>query len=166
MSNFTFLTKEQCFGSDRLDIFEKRGTEATITDFSILLGGEVGKFWHVENDDSLGGRTGYYWTKSDNGYYDAYGVHVNGYCIYERVDIRKGGARLALPFSSSISSIPTNGKSWKRAKDGIIEVEYGYYPQEVASKDMQKILEIEFKRGRISKTSNSYTTDSTRMERR
>lgn len=26
MSNFTFLTEEQCFGSDRLDILEKRGT--------------------------------------------------------------------------------------------------------------------------------------------
>ena len=39
MSNFTFLTEEQCFGSDKLDILKKRGTKAAITDFSVLLGG-------------------------------------------------------------------------------------------------------------------------------
>ena len=43
MSNFTFLTQEQCFGkdesdkTDKLDILKKRGTKAAITDFSILL---------------------------------------------------------------------------------------------------------------------------------
>ena len=39
MSDFTFLTEEQCFGNDKLDILKKRGTQAAITDFSILLGG-------------------------------------------------------------------------------------------------------------------------------
>lgn len=32
MSNFTFLTEEQCFGNDKLDILKKRGTKAAITD--------------------------------------------------------------------------------------------------------------------------------------
>ena len=27
MSNFTFLTQEQCFESDKLDILKKRGTK-------------------------------------------------------------------------------------------------------------------------------------------
>ena len=70
MSNFTFLTQEQCFGSDKLDILKKRGTKAAITDFSVLLGGWVSSE-HVENDSSLEGRTGYYWTKSDDGDNDA-----------------------------------------------------------------------------------------------
>ena len=35
MSEFTFLTKEQGFGADKLKILEKRGTEAKITDFSM-----------------------------------------------------------------------------------------------------------------------------------
>ena len=30
MSNFTFLTQEQCFGSDKLDILKKRGTKAAM----------------------------------------------------------------------------------------------------------------------------------------
>ena len=70
MSNFTFLTEEQCFGNDKLDILEKRGTKAAITDFSVLLGGWVSDY-HVDNDSSLEGRTGWYWTKSDDGDNDA-----------------------------------------------------------------------------------------------
>ena len=33
MSDFTFLTEEQCFGNDKLDILKKRGTQAAITRF-------------------------------------------------------------------------------------------------------------------------------------
>ena len=158
MSNFTFLTQEQCFESDKLDILKKRGTKAAITDFSVLLGGWVSSE-HVENDSSLEGRTGYYWTKSDDGDNDARVVRADGIRNYCRVTERRGGARPALPFSS-ISSIPTNGESGKRARDGILEVEYGYYPQKAVSRDMQEKLERAYRSGSISKTRNSYTTDS------
>ena len=158
MSNFTFLTQEQCFERDKLDVLKKRGTKAAITDFSVLLGGWVSSE-HVENDSSLEGRTGYYWTKSDDGDNDARVVFVDGISFYYYVDLRNGGARPALPFSS-ISSIPTNGESGKRARDGILEVEYGYYPQKAVSRDMQERLERAYRSGSISKTRNSYTTDS------
>ena len=157
MSNFTFLTQEQCFGSDKLDVLKKRGTKAAITDFSVLLGGWVSSE-HVENDSSLEGRTGYYWTKSDDGDNDARVVNADGRAC-STVRERDGGARPALPFSS-ISSIPTNGESGKRARDGILEVEYGYYPQKAVSRDMQERLERAYRSGSISKTRNSYTTDS------
>ena len=160
MSNFTFLTEEQCFGNDKLDILEKRGTQAAITDFSVLLGGGVSDY-HVDNDSSLEGRTGLYWTKSDDGDNDERVVDDDGDSYYNFVKERISGARPALPFSS-ISSIPTNGESGKRGRDGILEVEYGYYPQKAVSKDMQARLEREYKSGRLSKTRNSYTTDSTR----
>ena len=78
MSNFTFLTEEQYFGSDKLDILEKRGTKAAITDFSILLGAYVSDNNHIDNDSSLEGRTGYYWTKSDDGDNDARVVNADG----------------------------------------------------------------------------------------
>ena len=158
MSNFTFLTEEQYFGSDKLDILEKRGTKAAITDFSILLGAYVSDH-HVDNDSSLEGRTGYYWTKSDYGESYARGVHGTGNRCYYNVCLRNGGARPALPFSS-ISNIPTNGESGKRARDGVLEVEYGYYPQKAVSRDMQERLEQAYRRGNISKTRNTYTTDS------
>ena len=160
MSNFTFLTEGQCFGSDKLDILKKRGTKAAITDFSVLLGGWVSSE-HVENDSSLEGRTGYYWTKSDDGDNDARVVDAFGDRISDIVNGRSGGARPALPFSE-VSSIPTNGESGKRAKDGVIEVEYGYYPQKAVSRDMQERLERAYRSGNISKTRNSYTTDSRR----
>ena len=112
MSNFTFLTEEQCFGNDKLDILEKRGTQAAITDFSVLLGGWVSDY-HVDNDSSLEGRTGWYWTKSDDGDNDARVVNDDGDRAYDDVHIRNGGARPALPFSS-ISNIPTNGESGKK----------------------------------------------------
>lgn len=161
MSDFAFLTEEQYFGDDKLDIFKKRGTRAAITDFSILLGGDV-SYCYIDNDSSWEGRTGYYWTKSDNGDNDVYIVYPNGnrypLSVFY-VSYRLGGARPALPFSE-VSSIPTNGESGKRAKDGVLEVEYGYYPQKAVSREMQEKLEIAYLSGNISKTRNNYTTDS------
>lgn len=162
MSNFTFLTQEQFFESDKLDIFKKRGTKAAITDFSILLGAYVSDY-HVDNDSSLEGRTGCYWTKSDDGANDVRVVNLIGSRYYNYVNLRNGGARPALPFSS-ISNIPTNGESGKRARDGILEVEYGYYPQRAVSRDMQEMLERAYRRGNISKTRNTYTTDSEKCD--
>ena len=152
MSNFTFLTQEQCFGRDKLDILKKRGTKAAITDFSVLLGE------HVENDIEER-TTGDYWTKSDDGANDACIVKDDGSFYCDNVNKRSSGARPALLFSS-IGSIPTNGESGKRARDGILEVEYGYYPQKAVSKDMQERLERAYRSESISKTRNIYTTDS------
>jgi hypothetical protein len=165
MSDFTFLTPEQCFGNDKLDILKKRGTKAAITDFSILLGGDYVSVYHVDNDSSLEGRPGYYWTRSDDSYNNnACVVLGNGLRYYYNVFKRDGGARPALPFSS-ISSIPTNGESGKRARDGVLEVEYGYYPQKAVSKDMQERLERAYRRGSISRTRNRYTTDSRKYDK-
>ena len=158
MSEFTFLTQEQFFEDDKLDIFKKRGTKAAVTDFSILLGAFVSDY-HVEGDSSLEGRTGFYWTKSDDGDNDARVVIEDGTRNCNYVPSRHGGARPALPFSS-IDRIPTNGVSGRRAADGILEVEYGYYPQKAVSKDMQTRLEQAYTRGSLSRTRNTYTTDS------
>ena len=158
MSDFTFLTKEQCFGNDKLDILEKRGIKAAITDFSSLLGGFVSRN-NIDSDSSLEGKTGYYWTKSAYGNNHVKVVGSDGCLTYNGVLGRIIGARPVLPFSE-ISSIPTNGESGKRAKDGVLEVEYGYYPQKAVSRDMQERLERAYRRGNISKTRNSYTTDS------
>lgn len=78
MSNLTFLTQEQCFEREKLEVLQKRGTKAAITDFSILLGGYASDYEHIDSDSSLEGRTGYYWTKSDDGDNDARVVDVSG----------------------------------------------------------------------------------------
>ena len=167
MSKLTFLTEEQCEGREKLDILQKRGTKAAMTDFSILLGGAVDEL-HIDGDDSLEGRTGFYWTKSED--YDGQDVIVHIICddgtLYTADGFeRTQGARPALSISST-SSIPTNGGSGapKRAGDGVLEVEYGYYPQKAVSRDMQKKLERAFARRSLSRTGKKYTTDSRKYD--
>lgn len=158
MIDFTFLTEEQCFDSSRkLEILEKRGTSAPITDFYILLGGTV--LDNYNNSNSLEDRTGFfYWTSSDNKENDAYVVCGNGSRYDGVVDIRTFGARPALSYSS-IRNISSNAV---RGRDGILEVEYGEYPQKVASKRLQDELEraYNYNQSSIKKTGKTYTTDS------
>ena len=162
MSDFTFLTIEQIFGSYPIDVIKKRGTRAAITDFSVILGGFVYDYEHVNGDTSLEGRTGLYWTTAaEDG--NLLVVDYHGNCAYRLVYSRYGGARPALPFSS-IGSIPTNGESGKKARDGVLEVEYGYYPQQAVPRDTQERLEQAYRRGNISKTRNTYTTDSEKYD--
>lgn len=63
-----------------------------------------------------------------------------------------------MPFSA-LRHIPTNGVSG-RAQDGVLEVEYGNYPQQAVPTSMQNALENLFQQGLITKTGNSYTVDS------
>lgn len=161
MNNFTFLTEEQFFGPGKLDIFQKRGTKAAITDFAILLGGYVSDS-HLDGINSLEARTGWYWTKTDDGDNDARAVLRHGYSHYRNVIRRNVGARPALSFSS-ISNISTNVVS-RRARDGILEVECGYYPRQAVSKDMQRKLESLYLHESIGRASNGYTTDSRKYD--
>ena len=52
MNNFTFLTNEQIFGNNKLDIIKHYGTKCTITDFSILLGGSVSLDYYTSGGGS------------------------------------------------------------------------------------------------------------------
>ena len=159
MNDFTFLTEEQCFDSSRkLEILEKRGTIAPITDFSILLGGYVSDDYYYNNVNSLEDRSGWYWTSSDDKDNDVRVVRFDGSRVHSYVNRRGGGARPALPYSS-IRNIASNGV---RRRDGILEVEYGEYPQKVASKRLQDELEraYNYNQSSIRKTGKTYTTDS------
>lgn len=159
MNDFTFLTEEQCFDSSRkLEILEKRGTIAPITDFSILLGGYVSDDYYYNNGNSLEDRSGWYWTSSDDKDNDVCVVRFDGSMTHSYVNRRGGGARPALPYSS-IRNIASNGV---RGRDGILEVEYGEYPQKVASKRLQDELEraYNYNQSSIRKTGKTYTTDS------
>ena len=124
--------------------------EAEVTDFSILLG-----VIYAENNTSTieKGKT-YYLCREDDK------VRLSGPHEPDCYD-RIWGIRPALMFSSN-SIIPTNGGSGapKRANDGFLEVEYGYYPQKAASKEMQQRLERTFQAGGLLKTGKKYTTDS------
>lgn len=164
MSNYTFPTQEQFFEDiEMLEVIKKRGTRAAITDFSILLGGYVDSVAHIAGDNSLASRTGYYLTRSDDGNNGARVVNDYGSRSYYYVCERFGGARPALPFSS-IDKLPTNGVSGRKASDGVLEVEYGFYPQSAVSRDMQQELERQLNNRKLSRTGNGYTTDSRKYD--
>jgi len=154
MSEFTFLTEEQIFGNNKLDILKKYGTRCAITDFAILLGGYVSDYYTSEGN-SRNNRTGWWWTKTpyDN---DARVVLTFGRRSWDDVNSRHGGARPALSYST-ISSISSNGV---RGQNGIIEVEYGEYPQTIVEEEISKILEKMYLNKTIKETGKSYTTDS------
>ena len=158
MLDFTFLTEEQIFGNDKqeqLEIFKKRGTIAPISDFAILCGGYVNDDFHYNNNKSLENRSGWYWTKTPHSN-NARVVDFHGNSSCSTVDLRDGGSRPALPFSS-IQKISTNVVS---GNDGIKEVEFGEYPQMSASWDEQEILEDLYNLGSLNKTGKTYTIDS------
>jgi len=156
MTDFTFLTEEQIFGDDKLDIIKKYGTKAAITDFSILLGGYVSEYYYTTERNSEKDRTGWWWTKSSDGDNDARAVSKDGDRGWGSVLRRNVGARPALPYSS-ISGISSNKV---RGRDGILEVEYGEYPQTVVSEDFARTLERAYSNRTINQTGKSYTTDS------
>ncbi len=155
MSEFTFLTEEEIFGTNKLDIIKKYGTKCATTDFSILLGGFVSTGYYTSEGNTGKDRTGWWWTKSSDGDNDARVVHINGirYCC--NVNGRDGGARPALPYSS-IQSI-SNGV---RGVSGIKEILYGEYPQTIVDENYSRELERAYNNGSLKVTGKKYTTDS------
>ena len=157
MLDFDFLKEEQVFGENRLKIFEKYGTKAAITDFSILLGGYVNNDYHTKEGNTDKDRIGWWWTRTDDGDNDARAVRNDGDRDCDDVTYRNLGARPALPYSS-ISSTASNEV---RGSFGIKEVEYGEYPQTIVDERFSRELEENYKRGSgIRKTGKTYTTDS------
>ena len=160
MNNFTFLTDEQIFGNNKLDIISRYGTKCAITDFSILLGGYVSSDYYTSEGNTRKDRTGWWWTKSSNGDDNALVVSQYGGRRCYNVRKRNGGARPALPYSS-IQSISSNVV---RGANEIKEVEYGEYPQTIVDENYSCELERAYNDGSLRTTGKNYTTDSVRYQ--
>ena len=160
MNNFTFLTDEQIFGNNQLDIISRYGTKCAITDFSILLGGCVSSDYYTSEGNTRKDRTGWWWTKSSGGIWDVRVVIDNGRRNWRSVDERYCGARPALPYSS-IQSISSNGV---RGANGIKEIEYGEYPQTIVDENYSRELERAYNNRSLRTTGKNYTTDSVRYQ--
>lgn len=167
MDKFTLLSKEQVWGRKRLEIFKKRGTKSVITDFSNILSGQVSRETidgsdYTKNTEK---RTGIYWTRTrENIHKDRSSLKVWIYTIGKNGSKREmNQAQRDLSIRPVISlsegkDIPTNGKKPIKKEDGVLEVEYGYYPQTAVSIIQQELLEKLYKKGLITKTGNTYTT--------
>ena len=124
--DFTFLTKEQVLGSNlifgprRLEIFKNYGTQAFVTDFSILSGLYRDYF---SPDKKLGN----WWTKSKLQDWEPNYINDIGLLDDARYSSYSIGIRPAVSYSA-ISSLCTN--KLKDASGSVVLVEYGEYPQD------------------------------------
>ena len=134
MLDFFFLSEEQLFGTDKLDFFYKSSelVRAPITDYAILLGGSSHSFVKglarkINPNQVPNGLFGLYWTSTYQG--DCYIATVNAFGMLDSLHCydRISGARPAIKYSQIKNLV----KSKNITSDGILEVEFGEYPQYV-----------------------------------
>lgn len=166
--DLTIPTIAQIFGDNRLEIFKKRKAAAAPSDYAICCGASFGypiKDYLNDRRLLIEHRLGSYWTKTPSPKNNFVEIINEDWGNQTRfMDNRSLCIRPILPFSS-ISKICSN---IKRAQDGILEVEFGEYPQYAAPKDMQQELTIFFNRKSIPylndpeliETGKSYTKNS------
>ena len=168
----TLLSKRQVFGSSsysQLKVIKRYGTKAAITDLCILTGSDSCiceneyeyEDIYIDEDDSLAGRTGWYWTSSDDGDTDVLTVSEEGLEDEVCRDARCGAVRPVLQSSTIFSQISRNRV---KGYHGTEEVEYGEYPQNAADSIMQEILESEYQKKKLNSTGKDYTFDSTDVD--
>ena len=143
MNEVTLLSRKQIFGENKLNIFNRINASATITDFSILLGGYYG----------TSRRTGYYWIKS-NFFINI--INRDGDGRYNETNFRNNGIRPVMCFSKIKNDISNEIIN----EEGIKEVEYGEYPQNAVGNILQEKLEELYENNELSETGKKYTTDS------
>ena len=160
----TLLSKEEIskLGNGRqLEVLNKYGTIAAVTDLTILTGGysEETRVYTSPDDSSLKGRTGWFFTRSLTSNGDVYCLNKEGCLTVDDCNVRNNAIRPVLLSSEIFSRI-----SPKRAKgyNGTEEVEYGEYPQYVPDSYMQIKLEDEYQKGRLQTTGRDYTFDKTK----
>lgn len=158
----TLLSDGQIWGNSnepQLEVISKYGTNAAITDLCILTGGYLceNTKYNINEDRSLTGRIGWFWTRSNDGDNDVRAVDKEGNRCYSIRYARNGTVRPALQSSVIFSQIY---QSRVRRYNGTEEVEFGEYPQYAADSRMQSILESEYNKGMMNKTGGSYTFDS------
>lgn len=153
MNNDIFLTQNQLYDDTALDVIKKRGTKAVITDYAIILGGYVSNF---DDGSNLKYKIGSYFTSSYNE--SSVGiVYDDGKNYYTSLNRRDTGIRLVMPFKDKVPS--NNGIVFEKP-DGVLEVEYGYYPQDSVSIKLEEELNNKFLNNNIKVTGNIHLFDS------
>lgn len=158
MLNFNYLFKEQVFGDSQLGIFRKYGTTCQLSDFAKLLGGYVSSSMY---DIEGGIKRDYvcqWWLRT---------FHKNkAHTVFfenlsrERVNRRDIGARPVLSYSA-IKNLSSNAEI---GDSGVLEIEYGEYPQTVADNNISNQLDYLFGTNSLKRTGKKYTADSVELK--
>ena len=163
MEKMTLLDKREISKYEyQLSCMKKLNRNAIVTDFCILLGVNYTPFTERVDDEEgidVDERIGEYWTKSNSE--EDYFCYISNEGSWENglAYLRDKGIRPVFDIDKD-SDFPMNkGSRVKFDKEGNQIVEYGYYPQTIASKDMINRLEKEFNKKGLRKTRNEYVTD-------
>ncbi len=125
--------------TESLEILEAiriRGYSAKPSDFAILNGAF---------SESSEGKKGIYWTSTKHSvsrYVDTVRVVFGEDFTDEGVVSNYVGIRPAYCLDGLDTKVPNNGLNARICEDGVIEIEYGYYPQKVAPPEIQKELSL------------------------
>lgn len=153
--NFTFLTQEQIFGKDALEVIKKYGTCAAPTDLAVLLGafmpgsdpgrtseGDITCEWGMATSETSRWGDVYFHAVDTDG--------KNNSIAWEH---HRGCRPVLLP--SETSKIHPN--RIKKEKNGISVVTFGEYPQTVVQGPLLKELEDTMIAQKMKLTGKSYT---------
>ena len=166
MRKFSLLPRWMVLGGNKSKIFKTRGVTSDTTDYGIVTGTEV-----IENRKGFENiRIGKYWIDGfqglfidDRDWWVTYSdvtmevIGINGWRA-EQMTSGDCGIRLAMTYSSIDDLQKNEGSIVKRAEDGILEIEYGYYPQKVVKGKTEIELEKLYISNSLNKTQNKYST--------
>jgi len=147
MYDFKFIEESQ-IRSD-IELFEKYGLITAITDYAILLGGEVSSSNFTKDDK----RAGLWWTSSVNSNNERCAIYSDGITKWEPAYPRTIGARPVMSYEIVKDELESS-------EDNVFEVEFGEYPQTIAEKEISVSLEELYEQNLLNKTGKIYTADS------
>ena len=160
----TLLTKDEVCDIP-LEIFKKYGTNAAVTDFTLLLGIEVSSdhtsdSLYYKDSKFTDTRAADYWTKTKEGdKIIAISSYSFGYYSSKKVNNLFLGIRPVLNYSDIKDNVTDTLISDKK----VLEVEYGEYPQTVCEEKVNAELEKLFREGNLVKTGKRYTINSSNI---
>ena len=155
----TFLTEDQIWGDKALQVIKSYGTKTGMSDLAVVLGGIMGSSSKTSDNQ----RSGYLWSASSVDYVYVRTVLLDGDRYYINPLKRLAGARPALPSSVASSIKPSEARLTRKIGD-VQVVEFGEYPQTIASESVTRELEQAFSRGQLQTTGKKYTFDGEALD--
>ena len=152
----TFLTEEEIWGNNALEVIRAYGTVVGVSDLAIALGTYMGS----DTKDIAGVASGVAWSASNN-YNFIRTVFYRGSTRENNPYSRSAAGRPAIPASVTSAICPNNVKTLTLPNGQTVQIcEYGAYPQTVAPKSVSQELEAQYQKNTLKTTGKTYTFDS------
>lgn len=150
---------EDIYGPESSKVFDIIGRRAAMSDVAIATGGYIGEDNHIEGDNSLKGRTGWYWNENKYNYSDALSVDAGGGKGFNCVGFRYIGVCPALQFSSIDDLTNVLSGELEDLGDGIKKGKL-YVPLYVEKEIQDKLLKLDGKIKPLDQNIVFFPTDS------